>query len=103
MTNSTSQKNLLRISFLERDDEKSQVEIVCLIRLIDEGLEINYVQHIYRGRDRSTAPWVEERSRIPLTPSMISLIHSGVMHQLWSKFVTKVVFAPMELLSKAPE
>jgi len=103
MVTSTSHKNVLRVSFLERDDKTAQVEIVCLVRAIEEGLEIQYVQHIYRNREITADPWQERRIRLPLVASMVSSIHSGVMHQLWSKFVTKIVPVDPELLSKEIE
>ena len=103
MVTNTNHKNVLRVSFLERDDAEAQVEIVCLVRSIEEGLEINYIQHIYRSREITADPWKEKRIRLPLTPSLVSSIHSGVMHQLWSKFVTKVVSVRPELLPKEIE
>lgn len=95
----TKLPGVLLVSFLLRDTDHDQVEIMCYVRHDGRGqLELNYSHHITRTRPVPHGPWtMEANSRHALNHLLSSTIETGVMAELWSSFRPKVRVLPAGL------
>ena len=91
----TTKKDTLRITFSPEGEShvphRYEAEIVCFLQIVDTGLEITYSHHVFRSRESTIGPFSDEViRRMPLTPSLIAILETGVFHEFWSTFTRTV-------------
>ncbi len=88
----TDLPDTLRVSFPVSSTEHSESEIVCFLRLVPTGLEINYAYHLIRSRAGSLGAFEEETKPryLDLNASLAATIEHGVKEQFWSTFARTV-------------
>ena len=100
MISCTHRPDLLRVSFTAPVGPKDfhEAEIVCYLRVVDSGLEINYVHHVMRTKSGAIGKYDNENiGRLPLDSILVAAIQVGVMYEVWSAISrsVRVVPAPM--------
>lgn len=86
----TNVPDMLRVAYSCKISDKSEYEVVCYVRPIDTGVEINYSHHIQRTRYAATSPWMENSTKLDLTPPLLGQIELCVMLEIWGRFERKV-------------
>ena len=69
----------------------SRSEIVCNVRAVEDGIDVEYLYHDQQMRTIAGSTWsAPQESQMQLTSILISQIESGVMMELWNAFRRKV-------------
>jgi len=92
--------DLIQIQFPSPSTDRryQDQEIVCYVRLIPTGLEINYSHHILHSRNSATGPHNQhDVFRYPLTLALRAMIEQCVMFEFWSAFSRTVQVVPFDL------
>lgn len=104
MVHATKTPATLQVSFFSMEQDVSRVEIVCIVRPCDKGMEINYSHHCFWSRSAPTGPWKNDmKQRLELSPMLLAEISYCVPAELWRAFgqTVRLLPVPIESVSSA--
>lgn len=91
MVTATADPSVLRVSFFLQETALSRSEVVCDVRAVEDGIDVEYLYHDQQMRTIAGSMWsAPQESQMKLTPILIAQIESGVMMELWNTFRRKV-------------
>lgn len=89
--------NTYRVSYIRSEDDYTQVEVVCTVRVHPENCTINYLHHLQRNRSTPRGNWEKEIViSLPVTPSLKQEIEVFISHELISEAGIHIVTATGE-------
>ena len=94
----TTQKEILRLTMpapttkkKQPDPEMEICEIVCYLRLSENGLSIYYSHHESTTRTSTVGVWEDRHVfQMPLSPGLKQMILAAAMFEFWSSYDPKV-------------
>lgn len=91
MVTATQDPYTLRVSFHCRESELARAEIVCQVRAVEDGIDVDYLYHERQTRPLAGGTWGPPYEiQLELTPGLIGEIEAGVMYELWRTFRRKI-------------
>ena len=91
MVTATQDPYTLRVSFFTQESDTARADIVCNVRAVEDGIDVEYLYHERQTRPMSGSTWQPPyETQLELTPGLISEIESGVMYELWKAFRRKI-------------
>lgn len=86
MVSATNNPRLWRVDFTVDNGDTAKSVVVCYVYLREAGLKIYYHCHELYARAVATGPWHRTGNpmRQEVNPSLAALIHSAVLHEIWS-------------------
>lgn len=86
MVTSTSDPRLYRIEFEMLHDDFTKTGIVCILRIMDTGIQLYYWHHLMYSRSIPKGPWTSSTMiQQPLNAMLKSTVMIGVVPELWSQ------------------
>lgn len=91
MVTATQDPYTLRVSFFLQESPLTRSEIVCDVKAVEDGIDIEYLYHDQQQRAIAGSNWsAPQEAQMQLTPILIAQIEAGVMSELWNTFRHKV-------------
>lgn len=91
MVTATQDPLVFRVSFFCHETPLSRSDIICNVRAVEDGIEVEYLYHDQQMRAIAGSTWrAPEEVQMKLTPILISEIEVGVMRELWMTFCRRV-------------
>lgn len=91
LVTATQDPLVLRVSFPCRETPLSRSDIICNVRAVDDGIEVEYLYHDQQVRTMAGGTWgAPQEAQMKLGSALISEIETGVMYELWEAFKRRV-------------